>query len=67
MRKNRSIRLQIVGLICTVTAVVLSAAPLFDTASDAQILMLFFGAFGAGAIFANLLREVKDRKKEVER
>ena len=64
MRRKRKIRIEIFSLICSIAVVLLSAIPLFDRHNDAQILILFFGAFAAGAALTNLIRDVRSDKKE---
>lgn len=64
MRRKRSIRAEIVVLICSIVAVVLGAMPLLERYNDAHLLILFFGAFGAGAALTNLIRDLRSNKKK---
>ena len=42
-----------------VAAVLASAVPLFNRHNDALVLLLFFGAFGAGMTLSNIIRDSK--------
>lgn len=64
MRRNKSIRTQVFVLILAIICVLVSAGPLFNRHNDAQILMLFFGAFGAGVTVSNLIHK---RRKNNDR
>lgn len=64
MRRNRSIRMEIIALGCSMIVALMSAAPLFDRQNDAQILTLFFGALAAGVALSNLVRKLRDRKQK---
>jgi hypothetical protein len=64
VRKNRSLKLEIIALVCSVIVIFMSAAPLFDRHNDAQILTLIFGSAAAGVALGNLIRKSRERKKE---
>jgi hypothetical protein len=59
---RRRIGLEIIALVCTVSVVLVSAIPLFTRQIDAKLIGLLFGAFGAGAMLANLIRDIKRGK-----
>jgi hypothetical protein len=56
MKHGTRIRLEIVALICAVVLVVISAAPIFNRGTDASLIGLIAGSFGAGLMLANILR-----------
>ena len=64
MRKKRSIRAEFFVLCCSIIAVIFGAMPLFEKHNIAQVLILFFGAFGAGASLTNLVRNLREKDKE---
>jgi hypothetical protein len=57
--RKRSVRKEIFALGCSIIVVLLSAVPMFDRNNDAQVLVLFFGAFAAGMSFARLLAKLR--------
>jgi hypothetical protein len=63
MNKSAKIRLQITALLCSIAAVLASAVPLFNRQNDAQVLLLFCGAFGAGITLSNIIHD-KRRNRE---
>ena len=66
MKRRIKIRLEILGLCCSVIAVSASAIPLFNRANDAQLFLLFFGAIGIGATLSNLIRDIRQDKHKEE-
>ena len=66
MTRKRTIRMEIFALCASLIVVLMSAMPLFDRHNDAQILMLFFGAFAAGAACSNLILKVRSKKEEAK-
>lgn len=62
MKRIKSIRVQLFFLVLSIVCVLLSAAPLFEKHNDAQILVLFFGAFAAGATVSNMIGKLKKPK-----
>ncbi len=62
MKKSNVQRAGVFALICSVVVVLFSAAPLFDHKSDALVLTLFFGAFGAGVSFMSLVVNAKTNR-----
>jgi hypothetical protein len=59
---RRKIRFEILAFICTIAVVLVSAIPLFNRQTDAKLIALFFGAFGAGVMLTNLIRDVREDK-----
>ena len=57
-------RLSLFALICSIAVVLLGAVPLFDRHNDAQILMIFAGAFAAGIALRDLVYKIKEQKTE---
>ena len=64
MPGKMSIRKEIFALCGAIIVVLIGAIPLFDRHNDAQILMLFFGAFGAGIAFNRLIIKVRNNKQK---
>ncbi len=61
MKKKIKTRFEIFSLVCMLLLVIYSAIPLYNQSTDAQIIGLTAGSFGAGIALSNL---VHDRKKE---
>jgi hypothetical protein len=60
MKQSDRTRLEVVAFICAVVLVFVSAAPIFNRGSDANLLGLIAGSFGAGVMLANLIRNRRD-------
>jgi hypothetical protein len=58
------VRLSIFALICSIAVVLLGAVPLFDRHNDAQILMIFAGAFAAGIALRDLVYKIRNQETE---
>ena len=67
MRRNRKLGAQIFTLICTIVVVVVSAIPLYNRTTDAKVIALFFGAFGAGVMLAAEWREHSSARQDALR
>ena len=63
MKRIRLIILGFVILTCTIIVVVISASSLWEGNNRAQLLSLLFGSFAAGATLANLIRDIRKKRK----
>ena len=66
MPRKKSIRKEIFALCGSIVVVLIGAIPLFDRHNDAQILMLFFGAFAGGISFRNLIVKLREKNRKIE-
>ncbi len=57
MKKRQKIVLEIVVFVCAIIAVITSEFPLMEGNSQALVLQLLFGSFGAGIILARLIND----------
>lgn len=64
MKKKYKIRLEIISLLCMTFLIILSAAPLYNSSSNASIIGLIASSFGAGVVSSNLIHDVKKDKKK---
>jgi hypothetical protein len=53
-KRHRFFILELVGFICALTLLVMSIAPLYNQETDARLLTVVFGAFGAGVMLCRL-------------
>jgi hypothetical protein len=63
MRRNTRVRLEAIAFACAVVLVVISAVPVFDRGSDASLIGLIAGSFGAGVMLTNLIRNARDARR----
>ncbi|MDD3643458.1 MAG: hypothetical protein PHQ19_08365 [Candidatus Krumholzibacteria bacterium] len=63
MDEKKRFRLEMIALCCAIVMVLVTALPMLGRYSDAQILGLSAGAFGAGAMFTNLVRGRAERRR----
>jgi hypothetical protein len=59
VKKKNKIRLKAISLVCAFAAVIISSAPLFSSETNAQLLGLIAGSFGAGLLLASLIVDIK--------
>ncbi len=59
MKRSKTLYLKAVGLVCALLLLVVSAMPLLNSSTDAALLGLIFGAFGSGAMLADLIHHVR--------
>lgn len=63
MKRKTRIRLEAAALVCALFLVVMSAVPMFDSGSDAKLIGLISGSFGAGVMLSNLVRSARDARR----
>jgi hypothetical protein len=61
MNSRTKTRLEIVSLICAIFLVIISAIPLFNKETDAKLLGVMVGSFGAGAMLVGVIRDMRNR------
>lgn len=59
MNGRYRIRLEVISLLCALILVVMSAMPLYNEKTDAQLLTLITASLSAGVLLSNLLRNLK--------
>lgn len=62
MKKYRKIILGFVGLACMVVGVAIGASSLMETSRRPQVLTVVFSSAAAGAILANLVKDIRSKK-----
>lgn len=59
MEKRKKLVLRTIGLILTISVVLISAIPIYSAETDARLIGLFLGSFTGGLMLAGLIREFK--------
>ncbi len=62
MKRIRRIILGFVGLACTGFAAAIGASSLMEKGGRAEVMTVLFTSFGAGAVLANLIRDIRSKK-----
>ncbi|MBN1481032.1 hypothetical protein EH223_01060 [candidate division KSB1 bacterium] len=59
MNKSKKLTLDGIALSCAIIVLFISAISLMNKDNDAQVLALLFSSFGAGAMLAKLIRDLR--------
>ncbi len=59
MQRRSKALISVVPLVCALIATFLAAAPLFNEATDAKLLIVIAGSMGIGVLLTNLVRDLK--------
>lgn len=65
MKKRKRIMLKGLAVFAGIIVVLSSFAPLFETNGNAIVLSALVGAFGAGAAFAGLMKDVREKSEHL--
>jgi hypothetical protein len=65
-KARRTLALELVVFFCSLIVVVISAAPMAGTQSQAQLLGLSVGSFGAGASLTSTIKDYRARRNRGE-
>jgi|GEM_PF-4330820 len=63
MKKKTKLKFGIIAFLSTLITTVLTGASLYNSETDAKVLGLFFGAFGAGVLLSKIIIGFKQEKK----
>ncbi|MBN1893422.1 hypothetical protein JW906_02960 [bacterium] len=61
-KSKRKLVFKWIGFFCSLLVVIMSAVNLKGALSNAQLLALIAGSFGAGTMLANLIRDYRARR-----